>query len=64
MTAYRGSHHLLDYSATKGAIVSFTRGLSQALADKKIRVNGVAPSPIWTPLIAASFPKEGGNLWF
>ena len=54
VTAYRGSAHLLDYSATKGAIVAFTRSLSQALADKKIRVNAVAPGPIWTPLIAVS----------
>jgi NAD(P)-dependent dehydrogenase (short-subunit alcohol dehydrogenase family) len=58
VTAYRGSAHLLDYSATKGAIVSFTRSLSQALADKQIRVNGVAPGPIWTPLIPASFEAE------
>jgi NAD(P)-dependent dehydrogenase (short-subunit alcohol dehydrogenase family) len=58
VTAYRGSHHLLDYSATKGAIVSFTRALSQALADKKVRVNAVAPGPIWTPLISASFPPR------
>jgi NAD(P)-dependent dehydrogenase (short-subunit alcohol dehydrogenase family) len=58
VTAYRGSHHLLDYSATKGAIVSFTRALSQSLAARKIRVNGVAPGPIWTPLIAASFPAK------
>jgi NAD(P)-dependent dehydrogenase (short-subunit alcohol dehydrogenase family) len=58
VTAYRGSDHLLDYSATKGAIVSFTRSLSENLAPKGIRVNGVAPGPIWTPLIPASFPKE------
>ena len=58
VTAYRGSHHLLDYSATKGAIVSFTRALSQSLAARKIRVNAVAPGPIWTPLIAASFPAK------
>lgn len=58
VTAYRGSPHLLDYSSTKGAIVSFTRSLSQALVDKGIRVNGVAPGPIWTPLIAATFPAE------
>ena len=58
VTAYRGSHHLLDYSATKGAIVSFTRALSQSLAPRKIRVNGVAPGPIWTPLIAASFSAK------
>ena len=55
VTAYRGSEHLLDYSSTKGAIVSFTRSLSKMLADKKIRVNGVAPGPIWTPLIPATF---------
>jgi NAD(P)-dependent dehydrogenase (short-subunit alcohol dehydrogenase family) len=58
VTAYRGSAHLLDYSSTKGAIVSFTRSLSQALADKKIRVNAVAPGPIWTPLIPSTFPPE------
>lgn len=58
VTAYRGSPHLLDYSSTKGAIVSFTRSLSQALVDKGIRVNGVAPGPIWTPLIPATFPAE------
>jgi NAD(P)-dependent dehydrogenase (short-subunit alcohol dehydrogenase family) len=55
VTAYRGSKHLLDYSATKGAIVSFTRSLSANLVKKGIRVNGVAPGPIWTPLIPASF---------
>lgn len=55
VTAYRGSEHLIDYSSTKGAIVSFTRSLSQNLAKKKIRVNGVAPGPIWTPLIPATF---------
>lgn len=55
VTAYRGSEHLLDYSSTKGAIVSFTRSLSKMLVDKKIRVNGVAPGPIWTPLIPATF---------
>lgn len=58
VTAYRGSDHLLDYSSTKGAIVSFTRSLSENLAPKGIRVNGVAPGPIWTPLIPASFSKE------
>lgn len=58
VTAYRGSAHLIDYAATKGAIVSFTRSLASALAEKKIRVNGVAPGPIWTPLIPASFPAE------
>lgn len=55
VTAYRGSKDLIDYSATKGAIVSFTRSLALNLADRKIRVNGVAPGPIWTPLIPASF---------
>jgi NAD(P)-dependent dehydrogenase (short-subunit alcohol dehydrogenase family) len=58
VTAYRGSAHLLDYSATKGAIVAFTRSLSQQLADRKILVNAVAPGPVWTPLIPASFPPE------
>jgi NAD(P)-dependent dehydrogenase (short-subunit alcohol dehydrogenase family) len=51
VTAYRGSKELLDYSSTKGAIVSFTRSLSASLVEKGIRVNGVAPGPIWTPLI-------------
>ncbi|OFY86182.1 MAG: NAD(P)-dependent oxidoreductase [Bacteroidetes bacterium RIFCSPLOWO2_12_FULL_35_15] len=59
ITAYRGSYHLMDYAATKGAIVSFTRSLSANLADKGIRVNAVAPGPIWTPLIVSSFdPKK------
>ncbi|REH00772.1 SDR family oxidoreductase [Flavobacterium aquicola] len=58
VTAYRGSGHLVDYASTKGAIVSFTRSLSATLAERKIRVNGVAPGPIWTPLIPASFDKE------
>ncbi|WP_298713959.1 SDR family oxidoreductase [Chitinophaga sp.] len=58
VTAYRGSSHLIDYSATKGAIVSFTRSLSSMLAEKGIRVNGVAPGPIWTPLIPATFPPD------
>jgi NAD(P)-dependent dehydrogenase (short-subunit alcohol dehydrogenase family) len=58
VTAYQGSPQLLDYSATKGAIVAFTRSLSQALVEKGIRVNGVAPGPIWTPLIPATFPPE------
>jgi NAD(P)-dependent dehydrogenase (short-subunit alcohol dehydrogenase family) len=58
VTAYRGSPHLLDYSSTKGAIVSFTRSLSHALVEKGIRVNGVAPGPIWTPLIPATFPAD------
>lgn len=55
VTAYRGSKNLLDYSATKGAIVAFTRSLSLALIEKGIRVNGVAPGPIWTPLIPSTF---------
>ena len=58
VTAYRGSPKLLDYSSTKGAIVAFTRSLALALAEKKIRVNGVAPGPIWTPLIPSTFPAE------
>ncbi len=59
VTAYAGSPHLIDYSATKGAIVAFTRSLALSLADSGIRVNGVAPGPIWTPLIPASFsPHE------
>jgi NAD(P)-dependent dehydrogenase (short-subunit alcohol dehydrogenase family) len=58
VTAYKGSGQLLDYASTRGAIVAFTRSLSQQLADKKIRVNGVAPGPIWTPLIPASFEEE------
>jgi NAD(P)-dependent dehydrogenase (short-subunit alcohol dehydrogenase family) len=58
VTAYRGSAHLIDYAATRGAVVAFTRSLAQALAAKKIRVNGVAPGPIWTPLIPASFDAD------
>jgi NAD(P)-dependent dehydrogenase (short-subunit alcohol dehydrogenase family) len=58
VTAYRGSPQLLDYSSTKGAIVAFTRSLSQNLIEKGIRVNGVAPGPIWTPLIPSTFPPE------
>jgi len=58
VTAYRGSNHLLDYASTKGAIVSFTRSLAKQLAEKGIRVNGVAPGPIWTPLIPATFDEE------
>ena len=58
VTAYRGSPHLRDYSATKGAIVSFTRSLSLALAEREIRVNAVAPGPIWTPLIPSTFPPD------
>lgn len=58
VTAYRGSQHLVDYAATKGAIVAFTRSLSTQLAPRGIRVNAVAPGPIWTPLIPASFDAE------
>ncbi|MNJ34929.1 SDR family oxidoreductase [Paenibacillus bouchesdurhonensis] len=67
VTAYRGNPQLIDYSATKGAIVSFTRALSMNIVGKKgIRVNAVAPGPIWTPLIPSTFDKEqvaqfGGN---
>jgi NAD(P)-dependent dehydrogenase (short-subunit alcohol dehydrogenase family) len=58
VTAYRGSPELLDYSATKGAITTFTRSLAKALVEKGIRVNGVAPGPIWTPLIPSTFSAE------
>lgn len=58
ITAYKGNEQLLDYSATKGAIVSFTRSLALSLAPQGIRVNGVAPGPIWTPLIPSTFPAD------
>ena len=58
VTAYQGNPSLIDYSATNGAIVSFTRALSNSLVERGIRVNGVAPGPIWTPLIPASFDAE------
>lgn len=58
VNAYKGSAHLMDYTATRGAIVAFTRSLAQAVLDRGIRVNGVAPGPIWTPLVAASFDAE------
>ena len=58
VTAYKGHRTLLDYSATKGAIVTMTYSLSEALVEKGIRVNAVAPGPIWTPLIPASFEAE------
>lgn len=58
VTAYKGSPKLVDYSATKGAIVAYTRALALHLTPRGIRVNGVAPGPIWTPLIPASFSEE------
>lgn len=58
VTAYRGSSHLIDYAASNGAVAAFTRSLAKALAERDIRVNGVAPGPIWTPLIPASFTAE------
>ncbi len=58
VTAYKGNQQLIDYSSTKGAIVAFTRSLSQSLVEKGIRVNGVAPGPIWTPLIPSTFSED------
>ena len=58
VTSYRGSNHLMDYASTKGAITAFTRSLSSNLAEQNIRVNAVAPGPIWTPLIPATFSEE------
>ena len=58
INSFHGNKTLIDYSATKGAITAFTKSMAQNLADKKIRVNEVAPGPIWTPLIPASFSKE------
>lgn len=58
VTAYRGSKDLVDYAATKGAIVAFTRSLALQLADDGVRVNAVAPGPVWTPLIPATFPPD------
>ncbi|MDQ3814598.1 MAG: SDR family oxidoreductase, partial [Armatimonadota bacterium] len=58
VTAYKGSPQLLDYSSTKGAEVAFTRSLSMSIVEKGIRVNAVAPGPIWTPLIPSTFPPE------
>jgi NAD(P)-dependent dehydrogenase (short-subunit alcohol dehydrogenase family) len=67
VTAYRGSRHLVDYAATRGAVVAFTRSLAQQVVDRGIRVNAVAPGPVWTPLIPASFDADhvgsfGGNV--
>lgn len=58
VTAYRGSSHLIDYAATKGGLAALIRSLGEQQAHKGIRVNGVAPGPVWTPLIAGSFPAE------
>lgn len=58
VNAYKGNAKLLDYTSTKGAIVAFTRGLALQQVERGIRVNGVAPGPIWTPLIPASFTEE------
>lgn len=63
LTAYEGNEQLIDYSATKGAIVAFTRSLSKSLHNKGIRVNGVCPGNIWTPLIPSSFPAEQVAKW-
>ncbi len=58
VTAFRGSSSLIDYSATRGAVFSFTRALASNLLERKIRVNAVAPGPVWTPLIPSSFPPD------
>lgn len=58
VTAYRGNPQLIDYSSTKGAIVGFTRALAKSLVEKGIRVNAVAPGPVWTPLIPSTFPQD------
>lgn len=58
VTAFKGNPMLMDYSSTKGAIIGFTRSLAQSIADKGIRVNAVAPGPVWTPLIPATFEPE------
>ncbi|HYD31489.1 MAG TPA: SDR family oxidoreductase [Azospirillaceae bacterium] len=58
VTAYKGNPMLIDYASTKGAIVAFTRSLALAVANRGIRVNGVAPGPIWTPLIPSTFPED------
>jgi NAD(P)-dependent dehydrogenase (short-subunit alcohol dehydrogenase family) len=58
IVAYKGHEYLIDYSATKGAVLTFTRSMAKSLADRGIRVNAVAPGPIWTPLIPSSFPAD------
>ncbi|GAB4391780.1 MAG: SDR family oxidoreductase [Gammaproteobacteria bacterium] len=58
VTAYRGSHHLIDYATTKSAIVGFTRSLAQRVIKAGVRVNAVAPGPVWTPLIPASYDAQ------
>jgi NAD(P)-dependent dehydrogenase (short-subunit alcohol dehydrogenase family) len=58
VTAYRGSPELLDYSSTKGAVVSFTRSLAKQLVEDEIYVNAVAPGPVWTPLIPSTFDEK------
>lgn len=63
LTAYEGNELLMDYAATKGAIVAFTRSLSKSLIGRGIRVNGVVPGTIWTPLIPASFPADQVAAW-
>lgn len=63
LAAYEGNELLMDYAATKGAIVSFTRSLSKSLAGRGIRVNAVAPGTVWTPLIPASFPDQEVATW-
>jgi NAD(P)-dependent dehydrogenase (short-subunit alcohol dehydrogenase family) len=64
VTTYKGRPELLDYSSTKGAIVGFTRSLSQSLVEKGVRVNAVAPGPIWDTADPVDFSGErGGYLW-
>ncbi|WP_223875899.1 SDR family oxidoreductase [Paucilactobacillus kaifaensis] len=65
VTAFKGNPELMDYAATKGAIVAWTRSLSknEEILEHKVRVNAVAPGPVWTPLIPASFPKERLKNW-
>lgn len=58
VTAYHGHKKLIDYSASQGAVITFTRSMALSLVDQGIRVNAVAPGPIWTPLIPSSFPAE------